>query len=272
MLGNIFHVVLYQPIFNLFVVLYNLVPGHDLGVVILLTTILVRVIVFPLTYKYVGAQRSMMALNPKLEAIRKQHAGDKQKQAQATMELYKEHKINPLTSCLPLLLQLPIIIALYRVLSAGITSTNLETILYSFIKNPGHINPFTAGFLNLAQPQIVLAVLAGIAQFFQARLMVTPPAPKTAGAGGKDEDMAAAMSKQMMYIMPVMTILIGMRLPAGLALYWIFSTLLMISERYLIGAFTKKIIPATPTVAEASPAVIEGTVIEEKKDDNAMKK
>lgn len=271
MFSNLFHVVLYQPIFNLFVALYNIVPGHDLGVVILLTTILVRVVVFPLTYKYIGAQRSMMALNPKLEAIRKQYATDKQKQAQATMELYKEHKVNPLTSCLPLLLQLPIIIALYRVLSAGITSTNLETILYPFVHNPGHINPVTIGLLNLATPQIVLAVLAGIAQFLQAKLMLTPPAPKDAGEGGKDENMAAAMSKQMMYIMPVMTVLIGMRLPAGLALYWIFSTLLMIGERYLIGAFSKKIVPVAVAPSTA-PQVIEGTVVEEKKNDPTVQK
>lgn len=264
MLGNLFHVVLYQPIFNVFVGLYNIVPGHDLGVVILLTTVLVRVVVFPLTYKYIQAQRSMMLLNPKLAELRKQYADDKQKQAQATMELYKEHKINPLTSCLPLLLQLPIIIALYQVMSAGIVSSNLETILYSFVRNPGTINPVTVGLISLATPQIVLAVLAGLAQFLQARLMMTPPAVKGAGAGGKDEDMAATMNKQMMYVMPVMTVFIGMRLPAGLALYWLFSTLLMIGERYLITKFDKKSLP--PAVADVVKAVdaqvVEGTVVE----------
>lgn len=267
MFGNLFHVVLYQPIFNLFVGLYNIVPGHDLGVVILLTTILVRVIVFPLTYKYIQAQRSMLALNPKLAELRKQYANDKQKQAQATMELYKEHKVNPLTSCLPLVLQLPIIIALYRVLSAGIVSSNLETILYSFVHNPGTINPVTLGLLSLATPQIVLAVLAGLAQFLQARLMTTPPAAPGAGEGGKDEDMAATMNKQMMYVMPVMTVLIGMRLPAGLALYWLFSTLLMIGERLLIGRFSKQELPPSVSnvVKVVDSKVIEGTVVEEKK-------
>lgn len=266
MLGNLFRVVLYQPIFNVFVGLYNLVPGHDLGIVILLTTIIVRIIIFPLTYKYIEAQRSMMALNPKLEAIKKQHANDKQKVAQATMELYKEHKVNPLTSCLPLLLQLPIIIALYRVLSAGIISTNLETILYSFVHNPGMIDPATFGGLNLAKPQIILAVLAGIAQFFQARFMLTPPPPAAAGTGGKDEQMAATMNKQMMYIMPVMTILIGARLPAGLALYWLLSTLLMMLERYAITFFSKKkkINPVVVMEGVTSQTkVIEGTVVAE---------
>lgn len=261
MLGKLFHVILYQPIFNVFVGLYNAVPGHDLGVVILLTTILVRLVVFPLTYKYVEAQRSMTALNPKLEAVRKQYANDKQKQAQATMELYKEHKINPLTSCLPLLLQLPIIIALYQVMSAGIVSTDLGSVLYSFVHNPEKINPVTVGLLDLSKPQIVLAILAGVAQYFQARLMTTPSAPKAAGAGGKDEDMAAAMNKQMMYIMPVMTVLIGMTLPSGLALYWLFSTLLMIGERFLITKYSKKELP--PAVADVVK-VVEGTVLEKK--------
>lgn len=259
-MGQLFNTILYQPIFNLFITLYNIVPWHDLGVVILLITILIRLLVLPLTVKYIQAQRSMMVLNPKLAAIKKQYATDKQKQTQAIMELYKDHKVNPFTSCLPLLLQLPIIIALYRVLSAGIVATNLETILYSFVHNPGHLNTVTLAWLNLATPNIVLAVLAGGAQFFQARTMLTPPAPKEAGEGGKDEDMAATMNKQMMYVMPVMTVIIGARLPAGLALYWIMSTGLMMLERVVINKFSKKVEPVA-LAQMPEEKVIEGTVV-----------
>jgi YidC/Oxa1 family membrane protein insertase len=137
-----------------------------------------------------------------------------------------------MTSCLPLLLQLPIIIALYQVLSAGIGSKNLETVLYPFVANPGHINATLFGLVNLAVPNIILAVLAGAAQFFQARTMLTPPAPQEAGAAGKDEDMAAAMNKQMMYMMPILTIIIGFSLPGGLALYWLTMSLLTVAQQH----------------------------------------
>ncbi len=255
MLGNLFHVVLYQPIFNLFIGLYNIIPGHDLTLVILVLTIIIRLIVSPLTLRYVRAQQSMLVLNPKLEAIKKEYAADKQKQAQAIMELYKQHKVNPFTSCLPLLLQLPIIIALYRVLSTGIVTTDVGSVLYPFVSNPGRIDTVSFfGFLNLAKSgttaNFVVALLAGIAQFIQAKIMTTPKAPTEAGKAGEDENMAATMNKQMMYVMPLMTVFIGTKLPAGLAIYWLLSTALMILERFIINRWF------TPPALEAAVDVV----------------
>jgi YidC/Oxa1 family membrane protein insertase len=235
MFSTLFNVVLYQPLFNIFVGLYNILPGHDVGVVIIVVTVLLRLAVYPLTASSIKAQRSLQELQPKLEALKKQYAGEQQKLAQATMELYRSNKVNPFASCLPLLIQLPILIALYWVMQDGLASTNLSKSLYSFIANPGTINPISFGFLNLSKPNVILAVLAGIAQFWQAKTMNRQVPPKEAGAGGKDENMMAIMNKQMLYMMPAMTVLIGFSLPSGLTLYWFWSTVLMALQQYYMG-------------------------------------
>ncbi|MFH1291741.1 MAG: YidC/Oxa1 family membrane protein insertase [bacterium] len=230
-MGELFHTILYQPIFNIFVGIYDFIPGHDVGMVIVLITILIRLALYPMTNKSIKAQRSLQELQPKMEAIKQKYKDDKQKQTQAIMELYKNNKVNPFGSCLPMLIQLPILIALYMVLRDGLTSTNLAQNLYAFIPDPGKINAMSLGFFDMAKPNVVLAVLAGAAQYLQARTMVRKQAPKKAGDGAKDENMMAMMNKQMLYFMPVLTVIIGMRLPAGLTLYWFFSTILMASQQ-----------------------------------------
>ena len=245
-----FRTILYQPIFNVFVFLYNFIPGHDVGLVILAITILVRLVLYPLTSSSIKAQRSMQELQPKMEAVKKEFANDKQKQTQAIMELYKTNKVNPITSCLPMLVQLPILIALYMVLQDGLASKDLATSLYSFIGNPGAINQISLGIFNMAQPNYVLALLAGAAQYFQAKTLSRKTPPKEAGAGAKDEAMMSMMNKQMLYLMPVMTVVIGLKLPAGLTLYWFFSTLLMVLQQM---ALFKK--------PQTSDKIIEGEIV-----------
>ncbi len=233
-MSGIFNTILYQPIFNIFVFLYNSIPGHDVGLVILAITVVVRLALFPLTGSSIKSQRALQELQPKMEAVKKQFADDKQKQTQAIMELYKNNKVNPLTSCLPMLIQLPILIALYMVLRDGLASNNLTKALYPFISNPGTINQISLHVFNMAKPNYVLAVLAGAAQYFQAKTLSRKMPPKEAGEGSKDEAMTTMMNKQMLYLMPVMTIVIGLRLPAGLTLYWFFGTLLMAIQQVLL--------------------------------------
>lgn len=249
-MANLFHVILYQPIFNAFIGLYNIIPGHDVGVVILIITIIIRLILYPLTSSSIKAQRSLQELQPKLDAIKKLYPEDKQKQAQATMELYKNNKVNPFTSCLPMLIQLPVLIALYLVMRDGLASNNIAQNLYSFVHNPGQINSISFKIFNLGAPSVVLAVMAGLAQFWQAKSLTRKNPPKEAGAGGKDESMTVMMNKQMLYFMPVMTALIGLRLPAGLTLYWFLSTMLMAIQQMIL--FKK---------AKPSAAVIEGEIV-----------
>jgi len=249
---ELFNVTLYQPIFNGFVALYNLIP--DVGVVILIITILLKAVLYPFTKKSIKAQKALTDLQPKLEEIKEKNKGDQQKIAQETMALYKEHKVNPLGSCLPLLIQIPVFLALYWVLRDAFSGDDF-TQLYSFVKNPEHLNPVTLGLFDLSNQSIVLALLAGGAQFFQARMFTKKRAPQKAGAASKDENMTAMMNKQMTYFMPIITVLIGFQLPGGLALYWFLSTLITGLQQLVI--FKKN----EPT----KPDVIEGHVIEEKK-------
>jgi len=234
MFSYLFHVILYQPILNVFVFLYNIIPGHDIGVVILLITIIIRALVYPLMSSSIKSQKAVQDLQPKLKEIKDQFKNDKQRQAAATMQLYKENKVNPFASCLPLLVQLPILIALYMVMRDGLMSDNLGGDVYAFIFNPGKLNNISFWIFDMAKSNLVLAVMAGIAQYFQTKAMLVKQPPKEAGEGGKDEQMMAMMNKQMLYFMPVMTVFIGATLPAGLTLYWFFSTLLTWGQQVLI--------------------------------------
>jgi YidC/Oxa1 family membrane protein insertase len=218
-----------------------------------------------LTSSSIKAQKSLQELQPKLDELKKKHGKDQQALAQATMELYKTHKVNPFASCLPLLIQLPILLALYSVLRDGLASNNIAAHLYPFVHDPGKINPITFGVFDLSHVNYVLAVLAGVAQFLQAKTMTRKQPPKVAGEGGKDENMMAMMNKQMLYFMPVMTIIIGIKLPAGLTFYWICTTLLTMLQQWLVSRKIKTSSPpVTPVVPLTSPEekkVIEGEIV-----------
>lgn len=247
---ELFEAILYQPIFNGFVGLYHLIP--DIGVVIILITIIIKLALFPLTSASIKAQKSMTDLQPKLDELKKKFKDNQQAMAQETMKLYKEHKVNPFGSCLPILIQLPIFLAIYWVLRDGLANTNFN-LLYSFIPNPENINPIAFGFVDLGKGNIVLAALAAAAQFWQAKMMITKKPPKEAGEGGKDESMMVMMNKQMLYFMPALTLFIGWQLPGGLALYWFVSTLLTALQQVFV--FNKK------TKKPKDENIIEGTVL-----------
>jgi YidC/Oxa1 family membrane protein insertase len=233
----LYNVALYQPIYNALVFLYNAIPWRDMGLAIILLTLVLKIVLYPLNAKALKSQKALQSLEPKMKEIRERLKNDKQAQAQAIMNMYKEEKVSPFSSCLPLLLQLPFLIAIYQAMSQSLASKGFE-ILYPFVANPGTINNMSFGFLDLSKPSYVLAILAGLSQFFQTKMLATNHPPKTAGAGGKDEDKMAMMNKQMQYMMPVMTVFIGVSLPAGLTLYWFTMTMLTIGQQWLI--FRKK--------------------------------
>ena len=221
---SIFQTIFYQPILNLVVFLYNIIPGHDLGIAIILLTAVIKIILLPLSKKSIKSQKALQDLQPKIEAIKKKYADKKEEMGKAMMALYKENKVNPFSSCLPLLIQLPFLIAVFRVFRDGLSDGALN-LVYPFIERPATINHIAFGFLDLAKPNVVLAVLAGLAQFWQSKMMISKrPAIKTPES--RDEDIMAVMNKQMLYFMPAITVFIALSFPAGLALYWFITTLL----------------------------------------------
>jgi len=229
---QLFHVIFYEPILNLLVFLYNVIPGHDIGLAIIAMTVIIKLILLPLSKQSIKSQKSLQTLQPKIDELKKKYANNKEEQGRAMMQLYRQEKVNPFSSCLPLLIQLPFLWAVFIVFRDGLSNQALNDI-YSFIYNPGTINAISLGFINLAKPNLVLAVLAGAAQFWQAKMMVTKrPEVKTPGA--KDEDMMTIMNKQMLYMMPILTVVIGMTFPGGLALYWLVTTVLTaLQQMYL---------------------------------------
>jgi len=164
---TIFNETLARPLFNLLVWVYNVVPGQDFGIAIIIVTIFLRVLLYPLSDKALKSQKILQELQPKIKELQKKYK-NKEEQAKKMMEFYKEHKINPLSGCLPILVQLPLLIALYRVFLTGLDPESLNN-LYSFVGNPGELNPIFIGMLNLSEPSHLLAIMAGAAQYFQAK-------------------------------------------------------------------------------------------------------
>ena len=177
----------------------------NFGVSIIIVTILIKIALLPLTLKQDKSMKEMKKIQPELEKIKKDYAHDKQMLNIKTMELYKEHKVNPLGGCLPLLLQLPILFALFGVLRNGIIPKDSS---FLWLK------------LSVPDPFYVLPVLNGAVSFFQQKLM---------GSADSNPQM-----KNMMYIFPIMMIFISYRMPSGLQLYWLTSSILAVVQQYFI--------------------------------------
>ncbi|MBU4369244.1 YidC/Oxa1 family membrane protein insertase [Patescibacteria group bacterium] len=235
-----FKIILYEPLLNLLVVFYNLIPGHDLGIAIIILTLVLKLLLFPLSRKSIKSQKALKDLQPKLEELKKKYVNQKDKQAQAMMSLYKENKVNPFSSCLPLLIQLPILIAVFQVFRVGLSDSSLP--IYSFIHNPGTLNIMAFGILDLAKASPILALVTGILQYLQMKAFTTEQPDKKVikQSGAKDENMMATMNKQMKFMMPALTVFIGITLPSGLMLYWLASLLFTILEQKLVFASSKQ--------------------------------
>ncbi len=228
---NIFTTLFYQPILNLLVWLHNIIPGNDFGWSIVALTILIKLILWPLSGKSLKSQKALQDLQPKVDALKEKHKDKKEEMGRALMELYRQEKVSPFSSCLPLLVQFPFLIAIYQVLRDGLQAKSL-ILLYPFVVAPEAVNTVWLGLFDLSQRSLVLAVLAGIFQFWQTKMLIHKPQPKVPGS--KDEGMASMMNKQMMYMMPIVTVLIGATLPGGLALYWLFNTIITLVQQILV--------------------------------------
>lgn len=220
----IYNEIIYRPLLNLLVFLYNIIPGHDIGLVIIVVTILIRILLAPLMHKQLKGQKAMAELQPKLNELREKHKDDREAQAKAMMDLYREHKINPLASCFPLLVQLPILFALYQVFNKALG--NSLTGLYAFVQNPGTIDPTFFGLVDLSKPNIGLALVAGALQYWQSRQL--------SGQMKSTDPTQKAMAIQTTYVLPLLSVFIAWNLPAGLPLYWAVTTLFAVLQQYYI--------------------------------------
>ncbi len=236
---TLYYVIFYKPLFNLLVFLYNVLPGHDIGIAIILLTIIIKILLLPLSWQATRSQKALQDIQPKINEIKEKYKYDKETQAKKLMELYKKEKVNPLSSCFPLLIQFPFLIALFQIFKEGFKPESLKNV-YPFIHRPESLNPYFLHTINLAQPNVWLALLAGLAQYWQTKMLFhNPPAVK--GEGSKDEGLMAMMNKQSMYLMPLFTVFIGLKFPGGLTLYWLVTTLLMgLQQKIIFHRMNKK--------------------------------
>jgi len=225
LLIEIFNKVLFQPLFNALVLLYNFLPGNDFGIAVIALTVLIRLALYPLMAQSLKSQKVFSQLQPKIKEIQEKFKDNKSKQAEEMVSLYKEAKMNPLSGFLPLLIQLPLLIALYQVFWKGLQPEAMSN-LYAFIPNMGQIDPSFLGIINLSQASMFLAILAGTFQFIQTKTM-SPKSKKKE----KTSQMADMMQKQMLYFLPFFTVVILLRLPAAIALYWIVTSLFSIGQQ-----------------------------------------
>lgn len=218
-----FNTILVDPLLNLLVFFYDYIP--DIGLVIIILTVLIRLLLLPSFHKSLKHQKVMQQLQPKIEEIKNKYKDDKDQQAKAMLELWQAHKVNPLGALSPLLIQLPILISLYVVFTRSLHGVEL-TNLYSFVTNPGVISPMFLGFIDLSKPSIYITIAAALLQYVQGRMML---------AKNKVADPTAKMAQAMtLYMLPIMTLFIGLSFPAGLPLYWAVSTLFGIGQQYWI--------------------------------------
>lgn len=231
MISNIWNVVLYQPLLNALAFLVSIIPGGDVGIAVILLTILVKLILFPLSQKSIESQAEMNILAPELNKI-KMSGASKEEQAKQTFELYKKHNTNPFSGCLLVLVQIPIIFALYFVFYKGISFQ--DSTLYSFIHAPEHMNMIFLGILDIGHKSLLLAILAGISQYLQAYYMPKPAVPNSNSPASFSDSFAKSMNMQMKYIFPFLIAFIAYNISGAVALYWITSNLFMVAQQIYV--------------------------------------
>ncbi len=230
MFSYIYHLVIFDPLYNGLIFLFHLFPWMDAGIAVIVFTIIVRLILFPLSKKSIVAQVRMKEIAPELEKMKKTIT-DKQLQATKIMELYREKGINPFTSIFLLLLQLPIIYALYHIfVLSGLPSVN-EVVLYkSIFSSFPTINMEFLGLFDISTRSIPLSLLASVAQFLQLHFSLSiNPTDEKFGANPAQDAM-----KYMKYVFPVMIFLISYRVSAVVAIYWTVTSLFTLGQELVV--------------------------------------
>lgn len=231
---GLFDAILYYPLLNILIFIYNTVAFSNLGASIIILTVAVRFLIYPLSKKAIKSQKEMAMIQPLVKEIQATHKENREEQARALMALYKEHKVNPFAGLLPILVQIPVLMALFLVLRSGITPEHLSS-LYSFISPPASVNTMLFGIFDLSKPIFLFALFVGATQFIQSKMMLdvqTKAAGKNKVSGAKD--FGIEFSKQMTYIFPVVSIVISSAFSGGLSLYWTVSNLFSIFQQSVL--------------------------------------
>lgn len=244
---NIFQLILIQPLSNGLILFYK-VLGENMGLAIIAFAIFLRIVTNPLTKPYMESMKKLKTFEPQLNKLKEKYKNDKKKLMEAQTEFYKQNGINPGGGCLPYLLQIVILIALFnvfnKVLSGGDIANKLNVLLYQPLKFPeGHVIKTAFLYLDITKPDVFripglafnlpgpILILAALFQFVSAKITQTYVA-KDKKKKGQEEDMQAAMQQSMVYTFPLFTLLFGMSFPSGLAIYWLLFSVIQAWQQY----------------------------------------
>lgn len=253
---NIWNTLLYQPLVNSLILFYEML-GHNLGLAIIGLTAAIRIIMIPLTKPSLEAAQKMKDLAPHLAKLKTQHKDNKQDLAKAQMDLYKKHGVNPAAGCLPQIIQFIVLIALFQAFTQVLNTNGagiqkLNEILYQPLKMTTDKLNINFLYMDLTKPDFfklpfsfnlfgividkfpgIFLIGSAVAQFFSSKLMMPKAKPVKKEKKEGEEDMATMMQSQMLYMMPVMTLIIGLNFPSGLVLYWLaFSVFMLLQQIY----------------------------------------
>ncbi len=258
-IGVLFQALFTQPIFNALMLLYRLFGDFGLSIVIL--TLIIKLVLFPLTLQQLKSAKANQALQPQMQEIRRKYAKDQQAQALAMQALYKEYGINPMAGCLPLLIQLPVLYGMYFAFSTVLSSPDIYKqvigLLYPFVQGLAHftrdtlnthtlslnwfiwlkfLQPAWPWSISLARPDPthILPIVAAAATFVQLRMSLPKTPPSSSKAKSAQPDPTTSTMKTMQYVMPFFTLFIGWSLPCGLALYWTVSSIFQAVQQYFV--------------------------------------
>jgi len=242
MLSGLWNALLVNPIFNILTAVYQLTGS--LGVSIILLTILIRIILLPVMLPSIKTMQKQRDIQPELDKLKKKYKYDQKKLAAMQMELFKKHGVNPASGCLTQIVMITVLIALYNVIikfSDGFDVVEVNKLLYfNFLRfNISETIKTTFLYFDLAKPDplYIIPILGGIFQFLSSKVMQpysevgSKAAEKTPD---KKDDVAYNMQTQMLYLLPIMTVIIGIKLPAGAALYILITTIFSLVQYYFV--------------------------------------
>ena len=222
-----------MPIYNALVGLFTVLPWAGAGLAVILITVLVRLVLYPLSKKAVVAQVEMQRIGPELEKIKEKYKDNQEEQARQTLALYKKKGVNPFSGFLVIIIQLPIIWALYRVfINTGFPHID-STLLYTFVHAPSHISTIFLG-IDLTHKSVILAALAALATHFQLRIATARMPKPDKDKASFSNDLSRSMQMQMKYIFPVIVFLIAYKISGVIALYWLTTNLFTIGQEIVV--------------------------------------
>lgn len=225
-----YHTFFFDPLYNALVILFKIIPWADAGLVVIILTILVRLLIYPLSKKAVLTQVKMVEIAPELAKIKEQYKDRTEEQARRTLALYREKGVNPFSGILVIIIQIPVILALYQIFLHF--PEVKEELLYSFVERPEFLSTTFLGFMDITVKSVILALLAATSTFIQFKVSTKGQTPPTGNSFG--DNLAKSMQTQMKYFFPVIVFFISYSISGAIALYWLTTNLFSIGQELFI--------------------------------------